>query len=584
MRLILPAILLPFASASTELYGFISKKTSSLELEGWLELFDPGTIDLVNQRATPTNIFQLHSSSAVANPSFTGSVHFYDRPFPLAAMAEDFDQEAYCNEDWLGAPVVSMTENNDLSTWINRGTDGNMLRWTTARVEHANGETLGCTTMIGDTVLLEAEMSFARKNNEENNRNGVVFYDRAQNPHDIILTNVESSTVGGTVPANDGLSYCFSSCADNESGNSDCIFHEYTHEWVDSNSWQRIVIDSRSEEVLSVHIGNECVDLSSNVPFAATTKKIENTFDNSLNGETGNFLKVSFEQMTPFHETLMKIDYTAATSLGSFHVHSTYMFNNEECTATSGHYNPFAVVNDGSSTHDTFEIGDLSGKHGGMDVIASNVFPGTGGQRLATPQTIERFDYNLPLWGKNSIAGRSIVFHDSFGDRLYCTNIGSMAYERNVYPTIREIRVNLKEHAGNTDVSRFSDDSHIYFLQNADDYTAPIVVLSNLGYADGSKSDAGAIWNLYETAVTTGFGASACSGVGSMIPLPIMDNSVIIGGSGNSKRMQHTEIYMNSLDFAGKSIVITEDGSTDAFACGTLKDMPKYRESDKTIE
>ena len=95
--------------------------------------------------------------------------------------------------------------------------------------------------------------------------------------------------------------------------------------------------------------------------------------------------------------------------MGKFHVHDNHMFVHEECSATGGHYNPYGVTNGGETTHDHFEIGDLSGKHGKMNELSSDAEPH---RTVPTVVTVEKYDYNLPVWGKHSVAGRSIVYHD----------------------------------------------------------------------------------------------------------------------------------------------------------------------------
>ncbi|KAG7268634.1 hypothetical protein CRUP_016576 [Coryphaenoides rupestris] len=62
------------------------------------------------------------------------------------------------------------------------------------------------------------------------------------------------------------------------------------------------------------------------------------------------------------------------------------------------------------STHDRYEVGDLSGKH--MSLFNSSSFD------------VNFTDYNLPLFGGNSIVGRSVVIHDLSGARYVCAPIG----------------------------------------------------------------------------------------------------------------------------------------------------------------
>ena len=75
------------------------------------------------------------------------------------------------------------------------------------------------------------------------------------------------------------------------------------------------------------------------------------------------------------------------------------------CDETGGHYNPFQVdfpksPPAGRGTHDEYELGDLSGKHGPLKDVES-IYASTGGV----------WDTMLPLWGPRSVPGRSIVIH-----------------------------------------------------------------------------------------------------------------------------------------------------------------------------
>ncbi|CAG0905219.1 unnamed protein product, partial [Cyprideis torosa] len=66
----------------------------------------------------------------------------------------------------------------------------------------------------------------------------------------------------------------------------------------------------------------------------------------------------------------------------------------------------------GVGSHDQYELGDLSGKHG--------LYRGLTYVRGST------WDHHLPLWGPHSVIGRSIVIHeDASGKRWVCGNIGT---------------------------------------------------------------------------------------------------------------------------------------------------------------
>ena len=104
----------------------------------------------------------------------------------------------------------------------------------------------------------------------------------------------------------------------------------------------------------------------------------------------------------------------------SYHVHVIPVQDELEfpCTgeAVGGHFNPFKYDKSASpkpseGTPDQYEIGDLSGKYG----------------LLAGRRNIREIynDTNLPLFGENSIVGRSIVVHKKYkAQRWACASIG----------------------------------------------------------------------------------------------------------------------------------------------------------------
>uniref|UniRef100_A0A3P8R6A9 Superoxide dismutase copper/zinc binding domain-containing protein n=1 Tax=Astatotilapia calliptera TaxID=8154 RepID=A0A3P8R6A9_ASTCA len=80
------------------------------------------------------------------------------------------------------------------------------------------------------------------------------------------------------------------------------------------------------------------------------------------------------------------------------------------------HWNPFSLNRSSptyprvpGSTHDMYEVGDLSAKHG--SIAGKNMVDMTF------------TDFNLPLFGKNSIVGRSVVIHQPNGSRFACMSI-----------------------------------------------------------------------------------------------------------------------------------------------------------------
>ncbi|KAJ1126000.1 hypothetical protein NDU88_004413 [Pleurodeles waltl] len=141
-----------------------------------------------------------------------------------------------------------------------------------------------------------------------------------------------------------------------------------------------------------------------------------------MNGVKGLF---KFTQVSPFDPTQISVDLRNASGLEKYyHVHKFPVPQRRDPSenlcdqnSTGDHWNPFnANVSAASypkgpgATHDLYEIGDLSGKHGPLEGMnrSSSAFQ----------------DWNLPLFGRNSIVGRSIVIHKVDNARLACGSIG----------------------------------------------------------------------------------------------------------------------------------------------------------------
>lgn len=132
-----------------------------------------------------------------------------------------------------------------------------------------------------------------------------------------------------------------------------------------------------------------------------------------------------FRQGSPFDLTTITVTLTNLNKrVGPYHVHQfpvPQMGSPPESGCSNnnvgGHWNPFIVNVQApayppprGSTHDRFEVGDLSARHGSLE-NASNF------QANFT-------DWNLPLFGRNSIVGRSVVIHQPNGTRFACASIG----------------------------------------------------------------------------------------------------------------------------------------------------------------
>lgn len=173
-----------------------------------------------------------------------------------------------------------------------------------------------------------------------------------------------------------------------------------------------------------------------------------------------------FRQASPFDVTEFRLNLTNLQSrVGPYHVHNFPVPSVRSplpsiCSNDNlgGHWNPFRLnMSDPTypkvpgSTNDMYEIGDLSGKHmflTGRDEVDA-VFN----------------DSSLPLFGPNSIVGRSIVIHQVNGARFVCASIGypgdvSVARARFRSPVVGEIWfIQLKDNPL-SDVSIFIDLSH----------------------------------------------------------------------------------------------------------------------------
>lgn len=131
------------------------------------------------------------------------------------------------------------------------------------------------------------------------------------------------------------------------------------------------------------------------------------------NGVSGS---IRFYQRSPYDPTRVTVNLRGLGRMADgYHVHE-YPTGPEmlgsparcDATYTGGHWNPTNVTNPGS-TSDEFEIGDLSGKFGGL----------AGLDELSAVYT----DPNVPLFGPFAVIGRSIVIHRPDGSRWLCSDV-----------------------------------------------------------------------------------------------------------------------------------------------------------------
>ena len=127
---------------------------------------------------------------------------------------------------------------------------------------------------------------------------------------------------------------------------------------------------------------------------------------------------VRFYQPSPYDQTQVSVSLRGLQQrFDGYHVHEypvgpSSLGSPDKCNATftGGHWNPTSISISGR-TSDQFEIGDLSGKFGGL----------SGLDEISANYT----DPNVPLFGPFSVIGRSIVIHldDQGGSRSLCSDI-----------------------------------------------------------------------------------------------------------------------------------------------------------------
>ena len=139
----------------------------------------------------------------------------------------------------------------------------------------------------------------------------------------------------------------------------------------------------------------------------------------SRDGVTGT---ISFQQMSPFDPTMVSVDLSGlGGKAGGYHIHKwpvpeKWSADQSICSAdyVSGHFNPFSINTStdpapASGTNDQYEVGDLSSKFGLLAGL--------------TEKSDNYTDYNLQLFGINSVIGRSIVVHYDNSSRWVCATI-----------------------------------------------------------------------------------------------------------------------------------------------------------------
>ncbi|KAM4698728.1 LOW QUALITY PROTEIN: uncharacterized protein WCC33_014269 [Rhinophrynus dorsalis] len=152
-----------------------------------------------------------------------------------------------------------------------------------------------------------------------------------------------------------------------------------------------------------------------------TLKTKEASAQFNMQGVNGTFI---FKQESPFHQTQFVVSLRNLRGLAAHYgIHSLPVLPHQESgqnlcsTASTGEtWNPFGVSKSAATypqelgdEHNLWEMGDLSGRHGSLQ----------GHQEFETIL----LDTNLPLYGTNSIIGRSVVLSKADGLGWVCSTI-----------------------------------------------------------------------------------------------------------------------------------------------------------------
>ncbi|KAM9305075.1 uncharacterized protein PAF06_013597 [Gastrophryne carolinensis] len=130
----------------------------------------------------------------------------------------------------------------------------------------------------------------------------------------------------------------------------------------------------------------------------------------SAKGVSGS---VVLRQQSPFHPTQLAVDLRGLGAVaGHYGIHALPILPNQQCNeaGTGRVWNPLeANAPTALSVHHSWPIGDLSRRHGALQ----------GQDRYNAILT----DWNLPLFGNNSVVGRSLVIQTSSGEPWVCAGI-----------------------------------------------------------------------------------------------------------------------------------------------------------------
>ncbi|XP_072025881.1 uncharacterized protein [Amphiura filiformis] len=195
---------------------------------------------------------------------------------------------------------------------------------------------------------------------------------------------------------------------------------------------------------------------------------------------------ITFKQSSPFDATTISVDITNLRDIASgYHVHKFPVplkyYENDQLpsdNSVSGHFNPYGKPYPLpiGMTNDEYEIGDISGKFGNL----------AGLDELNTTYV----DWNMPLFGKNSVVGRSVIIHKE------------EAAERWIYGTIGYPSSEVK-----TLQSVFTSPvvGKIVLRQPINDPLGDTSVWVEVAYSDGSSTTENHNWHIHQLRVANDY-------------------------------------------------------------------------------
>ncbi|KAH9505161.1 hypothetical protein Btru_058858 [Bulinus truncatus] len=277
---------------------------------------------------------------------------------------------------------------------------------------------------------------------------------------------------------------------------------------------------------------------------------------------------LTFSQKSPMEQTVVQVDLQGLNNNAKgYHVHAwptptKIVYGQNMCgnPIVSGHFNPYSKNPSSTmypqpdmSTDDMYEIGDLSAKYGTLANLTS---------LNATYK-----DWNLPLFGVNSVIGRSLVIHknDATASRWICSNI------RPQYSVVLARAVFKNPVIG-----------QIMFMQEMGEPDSETSVFVQLDYNDGRGATQGHMWriNSYPVVYNNLLSPENCQSTG-----PILDpfgnlsqrlniNIRNIGDNDTSSKLFLTDLTLpisGIQSIINKSLVIMNLDNTTFLSCANIK-------------